>query len=157
MSARISPAFGHWLAGFVDGEGCFYIGRIANKGYVNYRCAFTIALRADDRHLLETIQETIGLGHLVERPPRHVGTFKSTAPMVAYEVGSKAGARVLADIFNKYPLRSKKSRDFKIWCEALEDWETKSRGRAAKTGRHDWSRMAELHEELKAVRRYAAA
>jgi hypothetical protein len=155
---RIDPAFANWFAGFADGEGCFYIGRICNRStgveYVNYRVAFTLAIRDDDRPILEQIQENIGTGRLGTRKPRNVGTFKSVAPMATLEVGTKAGARVLVDLFDRYPLRSKKARDFAIWREALIEWETKSRGRAAATSRHDWSKMAQLHQDLIAVRKY---
>lgn len=98
---RIDPAFGHWLAGFVDGEGCFYIGRICNrkKGveYVNYRCAFTISLRDDDHAVLHEIRDTLGTGRIVTRKARETSTFRGSGPMLALELGSKAEAQYLVE------------------------------------------------------------
>jgi hypothetical protein len=151
---RIDPAFGNWLAGFVDGEGCFYIARIATrkKGveYVNYRCAFTIGLRDDDRAIIEEIRNTFGFGLMADVKPRGIGK----SPMVYLQVLNKADVLLLVDFFDRFPLRAKKARDFAIWREAVLEWNSKLRGGGRHIGRQDWSRMAELHEELKAVRKY---
>lgn len=152
---RIDPAFGHWLAGFVDGEGCFYIARIATtkKGveYVNYRCAFTIGLRDDDRPVVEEIHATLGMGRLVDVKPRGIGK----RPMVYLQVLNKADVMGLVELFDRYPLRAKKARDYAIWREAVLEWHSKKRGGGRYHGRHDWSRMAQLHQDLIAVRKYS--
>ncbi len=41
--------FGNWLAGFVDGEGCFYFKRVNQTNLVP---AFAIKVRADDPSIL---------------------------------------------------------------------------------------------------------
>lgn len=152
---RIDPAFGHWLAGFVDGEGCFYIGRIATtkKGveYVNYRCAFTIGLRDDDLPVLQQIQATLDMGRIDRKPPRGIGRGWMAVLLIA----RKADVRRLVDIFDDHPLRAKKARDYAVWREAVLEWHSKPNGGGVHLGRHDWSRMAQLHEDLKAVRKYA--
>lgn len=154
---RIDPAFGNWLAGFADGEGCFFIGRVTHRNrkggpdYVNYRCAFTISLRNDDRPILEEIRATLGIGSMGHRAPRNMGVW----PMCEWRVKSKPEAVVLVDLFDRYPLRAKKARDYAIWREAVIDWNSRLQGGGRHNGRHDWSNLARLHQELKDVRKYA--
>ena len=154
---RIDPAFGHWLAGFADGEGCFYVARVVSRGYVNYRCAFSISLRDDDESILVEIRDTLGCGVLMRRAPRPVAGFNSVAPMVCLQVGNKQDVRDLVMFFDRFPLRAKKARDYAIWREAVLEWHSKKRGGGRHHGCHDWSRMAQLHQDLKDVRRYQSA
>src|SRR5213078_1096808 len=60
-------AFGHWLSGFTDGEGCFYLGMHLYKGKKCYSCPttnFHIILRQDDAPVLEEIRRFWGVGRL---------------------------------------------------------------------------------------------
>lgn len=116
MSARdVAPlcdaSVGWWLAGFVDGEGCFFIARSG-------ACSFHIKLRADDRELLERIRATIGHGRVVEKPR----TSATRHPQLHYVVSNKAGCLAIVDLFADFPLRSKKRRDFATWSAAVELW-----------------------------------
>ena len=47
FTGALDPRFGDWLAGFVDGEGCFRLHVERNGNY--YACHFQIKLRRDDR------------------------------------------------------------------------------------------------------------
>lgn len=153
----IDDAFGHWFAGFVDGEGCFFVRRnvVRYKGdsYVTYGCSLSIAVRDDDLEVLEWIRERLGIGTISRR---HQGPTQGSRgnPSACFYVSAKAEVLQLVELFDRYPLRSKKRRDFEVWRRAVLEWH---RERGAKTRGRDWSHMAELHEELKAVRRYVAA
>jgi hypothetical protein len=99
-----------WLAGFVDGEGCFGID--INKastsiGYaVNLR--FTVAQHARDAKLISSIISYLGCG-----------TFWSGSP----KEGAVLSVRRFSDIsniiipfFNKYPLKGAKKSEFEDFC-----------------------------------------
>jgi hypothetical protein len=50
--ALAADGFGHWLAGFIDGEGCFYmrLGDVSRKGKrTNLDIRMSVGLRADER------------------------------------------------------------------------------------------------------------
>ncbi len=101
-------SFCSWFSGLVDGEGCFYIGRNG--------CSFLMTLRADDIALLELLQEQFGIGSIrftkVNRPGGH-------KPTAVWTVARRAHCRYLVEVFDAYPLKSKKARDYGIWREAL--------------------------------------
>lgn len=153
-SDRIDPAFGNWLAGFVDGEGCFFIRRnvvkYRDRSYITYGCSLSMALRDDDLATLEAIRTAIGFGSISRT---HQGPRQGTRgnPSACLYISAKAEMALLVELFDRYPLRSKKARDYAIWKRAVIEWH---RERGAKTRGRDWSVMAALHEELKASRRY---
>jgi len=110
-------AFGYWLSGFVDGEGCFHArGHIRKSD--NAKCLvvyFSVKLRADDRPILEAIRGTLGIGHIYE-----YGEKLSKHPQADYRVHHREElAGVIIPHFDRYPLRSKKGRDYQIWREIV--------------------------------------
>lgn len=110
----MDAAFGYWLAGFADGEGCFRV-QVRGDGSVN--CSFSIALRMDDLPILKEIHERVGYGRIYTG--RQMGASK---PQAAYRVHDQAGALELVEIFDRYPLRAKKRRDFIVWRHAVLAW-----------------------------------
>jgi hypothetical protein len=106
--------FGHWLAGFIDGEGCFYI--TTNKNQPGWcRPKFSLGLRADDRSTLESVRSMLdGIGTIYEYAPS-VGSRK-----VHWSISSQADCEALCSLLNAHPLRSKKRSDYLIWAKAVE-------------------------------------
>ncbi len=104
----LDPDFGHWFAGFVDGEGCFYIHPLG--------CRFILVMRADDEDVLRTIQETLGIGRISYRF-RNLGA-DGAHPQFRLEVARKADCAWLTTVFDQFPLRSRKAADYAVWREA---------------------------------------
>lgn len=109
----IDDGFGHWLAGFIDGEGCFRIGETRQ----GFSCRFYIGIRADDRPIIEEIHKLTGLGHVNNR--RAVGDWN---PQITWDISSKTDCYRLVCLLDRYPLRAKKKRDYAIWREAVLRW-----------------------------------
>lgn len=107
----VADDLGHWLAGLTDGEGCFYIGQNL--------CSFTIKLRDDDAQLIEDVREQLGGIGRVSHTRNDGGTRR---PQVRWDVNRKAELVWLTRLFDAFPLRSKKARDYAIWREAVIDW-----------------------------------
>ncbi|NCN07057.1 MAG: hypothetical protein GW946_04450 [Candidatus Pacebacteria bacterium] len=58
---------GDYIAGFIDGEGCFTIvisKHSTKKLRLDARLHFQIELRIDDLEMLQSIQETLGCGKI---------------------------------------------------------------------------------------------
>lgn len=143
----IDDGFGHWLAGFIDGEGCFRVHK--SKGGDYYACHFTLKLRDDDGPILHAIVERTGVGYI--KPDLVRG---KSQPCLVWVVGSKADCLKLIPILDRYPLRAKKSRDYAIWREAVMHWVAMRRGNRWH-GPRDWSQMIEYKTAIEAARAYA--
>lgn len=154
---ELDPAFGHWLAGFIDGEGTFAIERCNPRtGRPSYSTRMALILRDDDAEVIEEIHRRTGIGRVFRKRRRPDGRpgFRATSnPQVGWIIQSKADCALLVDLLDHYPLRSKKARDYAIWREAvIVREEIASPGPPA----CDWSRMVALKDRLQAGRRYAA-
>lgn len=141
-SIELDPGLGHWLAGFADGEGCFTT-RKSGAGFV---CEFVIHLRADDAAILRQVHEATGLGDVSGPADREDGS----SPMVKWVVRRQADCAKLVAIFDAFPLRAKKARDFEIWRRAVEQWIAHEPG-------EDWAPLRELSAMLSSVKKYGSA
>lgn len=136
------PAFGHWLAGFADGEACF---ALLSNGRGKVRAVFRIALRQDDEAVLRQIRNTLGVGNV-----RLAKAGKLGCDQAEFNVLSKPDCLAMVEFFERYPLRSKKARDFEIWKRAVRLWQNYYKGQRYA----DWTPMQELADQLRAIRAY---
>ncbi|ADU15949.1 methyltransferase [Mycobacterium phage Taj] len=144
LDGREDAGFAYWLAGLIDGEGCFTI-KAHTRG--THAPSFAIKLRADDAAVLEHARRTLGAGTVtIER--RAEGN-----DMARWVVGDKAGCQRLVDLLDKYPLRAKKRIDYWTWREAVCEWTGRGRGNRWH-GAADNERMAALRERLMSGRAY---
>ncbi len=149
-AAGMSDAFGHWLAGFIDGEGCFRVqkGR-ANGTSLYYTCQFSLKQRADDDGLLAQIVERTGIGRIREDGSRS-GNSK---PCVRWCVESKADTQALVELLDRFPLRSRKRQDYEIWREAVLFRASQQRGNRWH-GPRDWNAMETFKRRIEEAREY---
>jgi hypothetical protein len=111
----VSDDFGHYFAGFFDGEGTIVLWhrcRKRPKPYPEYRLALQIVLRQDDLQVLEYIHDNIGgLIHL--QKARQNSSTNPSAKWILENI--KDLAEVAIPLFDKYRLHSKKRREYQIW------------------------------------------
>lgn len=115
-------AFGHWLSGFVDGEGCF---RLVSQSYPNrisptFKASFTICLRDDDQTVLGLIRSFLGCGQIyLSAPPS--GLTRNSKPRASFTVSPLPHhMEIIIPHFRRFPLLAKKSRDFEVWVRGVE-------------------------------------
>ena len=109
----IDDAFGNWPAGFLDGEASFLVRRDTNTGRLYP--GLNVGLRADDGPLLRRIMERTGIG-TIQGP----WETKLGKPVLRWSVQARGDCLVLRDLLQRYPLRSKKRRDFEVWSRAVD-------------------------------------
>lgn len=119
---KINPWY---IVGFVEGEGCFSITISKHKTKKlgkDPRLIFEIELRGDDRPILEQIQTYFGCGRIFILNYSRYGWM----PHVKYAVKStKEILKIIIPFFLRFPLKGKKMKDFKKFCQAAEMFKKK--------------------------------
>ncbi|MBI3588911.1 MAG: LAGLIDADG family homing endonuclease [Candidatus Liptonbacteria bacterium] len=148
---------GDYVAGFVDGEGCFALKfrrdvKHERKGkpiYFYWDIEFAIVLREDDGGIIQNIRDTLGCGKI----------SISRKGQVRYSVNRIDDLLdKVVPFFERYRLRAKKRFDFELWTEALEilsrNQQTKTKRKGigfakVEWGRDDLKRLREIQEEMR--------
>ena len=111
---------GDYVAGFIDGEGCFTIVIARHKTKrlgLDARLHFQIEVRADDLPIIQAIQETLGCGRIYYLSYARYGWH----PHVELKVSSLSEiTEKLIPFLKRYPLRAKKKHSFKLFLKAVE-------------------------------------
>jgi hypothetical protein len=116
---------GDYVAGFIDGEGCFTIVISKHKTKrlgMDARLHFQIEVRADDREIIENIQETLDCGRIYYLSYERYGWH----PHVELKVSSLSEITgKLIPFLQKFPLRAKKRHSFELFLQAVEVFTSK--------------------------------
>jgi hypothetical protein len=104
--------FGHWMAGFIDGEGSFTIP-LTGKGHMPSP-RFVLGIRADDIDILRSCCVFVNAGAITisNAPTRR-------NPVATWLIQNKADCLRLVNNLDTYPLRAKKLRDYHCWRAAV--------------------------------------
>jgi hypothetical protein len=130
---------GPFLAGFVAGEGHFWI-RENNAGQ-SWCCGFALAQRDDNADLVAGARDFSGCGEVRWCPP-----WNTSHAQVHWVVLSLDHCSALATSLSKVPLLGKKAGDFRIWQRAVASWNDPPQGALR------WQRLAQFASELRAHR-----
>ncbi len=110
-----SKDFSWYVTGFTDGEGCFSISfnkRQKLKTGIEVRPSFSIAQNKRSLEILKDIHKYFGCGAI---------RFSKKDQVYKYEVRSiKDLRKVIIPHFKKYPLKTSKAQDFKIFEEVCD-------------------------------------
>ena len=139
----VDEAFGHWIAGFVDGEGCFFMAPVNRPG--GYRPSFALSVRADDDEIVHAVRDALDAGRV------HYYTASTGSRIVRWSVQAQKDCQRLVEFFEQFPLRAKKQADLKTWRKAVEAAANLRAGRADNT--ETYAALRELRDELRTGRR----
>ncbi len=119
----------NWLTGITDGEGSFIMSienqkvkhRSGNitENYMRIHLRFTITLRKDDLLSLLKIQNIIGTGRIYHSSPKTIKGRNPNPTSCLSIRGTKQCHEFIVPHFTKFPLQTKKARDFEIWKQAV--------------------------------------
>ena len=148
---------GDYIAGFVDGEGCFALKfrrdikpeRKNKPVYFYWDIEFAIVLRKDDEEIIKNIRDTLACGRI----------SVNRSGQVRYSVNRIDDLLdKVVPFFERYRLRAKKRFDFELWTEALEilskNQQTKTKRKGIGFARIEWKkddlkRLIEIQEEMR--------
>lgn len=143
--------FFNWLAGFIDGEGCFGVYKRRDSSGWIFR--FFVKLRDDDGDILEECQRRIGgtLRFEKSKNPKWGG-------QVIWAVSSREDCLRLIDVLDKHPLRAKKRRDYALWREAVLLFSSVTKHCGNETAKRNnapiWAEIADIKDQFNELRRY---
>ena len=131
---------GDYIAGFVDGEGCFALkfrkdschGR---PTYFRWDIEFILHLKNDDQEILESIQNTLSCGKI--NHPK--GAVRYAVNDIDHLM------KIIVPFFDLYKLHAKKRLDFELWKEAVEIF---TRSKRNKFSQNDLMRLREIKEQM---------
>jgi len=111
----------NWLAGFVDGEGCFYVNTKKAKTLTGFQIimTFSISQHVRDELLLTKLIEYLGCGNIekVSTRPNEITFVVYKFSYILYKI---------IPFFQSYPLQGIKSMDYRDFCEIANIMEDKS-------------------------------
>jgi len=117
QQGRLDP---WWIAGFVDGEGCFSVSIFKNatsKSGVQVFPEFVVTQGAKSVAALEALQQFFNCGKLYKnnRSDNH------REPLYRYCVRASQDLRQkIIPFFEKYPLQTAKQQDFLVFCQVVK-------------------------------------
>ena len=153
---------GNYIAGFVDGEGCFALNfrkdirreRKNSPVYFYWNAQFVIVLgdETKDKGLLEKIKFALGCGKITPNKQGHI----------RYSVQNiEELSKIIVPFFKKYKLYGRKKYDFALWKEAVsiltknkqsknkEDLSQQSGFGKIKWNQKDLNRLSKIKELMK--------
>lgn len=99
---------GDYIAGLVDGEGCFYVNihyfRKYPKAAPQTQIHFYIKLRNDDLIILKQVKKFLGFGHIYFQNEKR----SNHSPCYRYEVSNRDELKKVLKFFDKHRLHSPK-------------------------------------------------
>lgn len=115
MDFKVDDSFGYWLSGLTDGEGYFSAHIYQRQKYKTLLLQFIISLRSDDSAILHEIAETLKVGYV------HTYKRKNGNSQSVYIVIRTANLNnIIVPFFEKFPLKSKKSKVFEFWKQIVD-------------------------------------
>jgi hypothetical protein len=116
-------ALGHFVAGYVSGEGSFYISAPKTPAG-QLQCGFSLRVRDDDQELVEEVQRALGgAGRIYlteakryqyERDAVKRNNFITLMIRSQHELVNH-----VIPFFDQYPLRGKKQVNYELWKQAV--------------------------------------
>lgn len=116
---------GEYVAGFIDGEGCFTIvisKHSSKKLGLDARLHFQIEVRSDDLPIIQDIQETLNCGRIYHLSYERYGWNPHVELKVSAfsEITDK-----LIPFLSTYPLRAKKRLSYEYFLQAVDVFKQK--------------------------------
>ena len=115
VSGKISDDY---FSGFVDGEGCFYVGFGKREDLPmkwQIITEFHVSQNPGSKNVLEALRDRLKCGYL---KPNHPGSKKDKTWILIVKDRNDLNKKVIP-FFDKHPLHSSKHKDFQVFKKVL--------------------------------------
>ena len=109
----MDEALGHFIAGYISGEGSFYISQ-PKSTLGQMQCGFTLKVHADDQELVEAVWLALGKAGRIYPPD-----VKRAATVTLMIRSQNELVNAVIPFFDQYPLRGKKRDHYDLWKQAV--------------------------------------
>lgn len=104
-----------WFSGFIDAEGCFSVSFL--KASSTYRIRMLVAQKGEENlPLFSRFILMFQTGRIEKHSKQHV---------YSYVVSGYINCKLLTPYFEKFPLITKKAKNYIHWCEIMDQIEKK--------------------------------
>ena len=119
QQAKRKKISNEYLVGFVDGEGCFYVG-FSKRNDLPLKwqvlTEFHLSQNPGGKNILEEFRKRLGCGYL---KPNHAKNPKDRSWVLVIK-NRKDLERKIIPFFKKYPLHSQKQQEFLIFTKVIK-------------------------------------
>ncbi len=122
-----------WIVGFVDGEGCFYVGINHPRNYRQVLPEFRIVQHQKDEALLNKIKQFFRCGSVT----------KNHGDRKEWRVRGIKNLNNIVKFFQTHQLKSRKKKDFEIFAEIIKMINEKKH-----LSDEGWKKIAELAGQM---------
>ncbi len=122
-------AFNHFVAGFVSGEGSFFVSTRSSSAHklgIAVTCGFSIKVRVDDRELIDLVWRALGFAGSVYEIQAERYRYADDEPikrndavMLMARKRTDLTERVIP-FFDTYPLRGRKRESYELWKDVVQ-------------------------------------
>ncbi len=127
----LTAEWSSYLSGFATAEGCF---SISHSAAARFQPVFQLKVRRDDMALLSELRDRTECGRIYQQ-----SGWNRSSPSTSWMVFSQRDLGHLCRVFDRFPPRGRKRREYEIWREAVHEY--------AKAGPR-----APIHERLRELR-----
>ena len=118
-----AEALNHFIAGYVSGEGSFYISAPKTSAG-QLQCGFSLKVRDDDRELIELVWQALGMVGRLYAP--EANRYQDDGAVVNRQSTITLMIRRLSELVNNvipffdlYALRGKQQANYALWKQAV--------------------------------------
>ena len=108
-----------YLSGFIEGEGCFYVGVVPTKNNLlgwQVICEFRVSQNPKGKIVLKDLKEELKCGYI---KPNHIRSLRDKTWVFVIRDKDDLRNKVIP-FFQEYPLRGGKKKDFEKFREILK-------------------------------------
>ena len=144
---KYSDTFWAYLSGFIDGDGCIYLGKAKTGKYISFQTVISVSQKDD--YILQVFKKLLG-GNINYSETKG---FKGNFIVPAWRVAAKRQVRYILGKCLPYLITKKQQAGLLIEATNIMYGNHCTRFGALRTPEHIQKRLEEIYQEIRALKR----